>query len=74
MGAVPSEHAGVWSALNDTIQQAGSVLGVAALGSVLASSFTGAMPASAAEAARHSKYGSCPVPRCRRSQWQDSAS
>ncbi|MER6948425.1 MFS transporter [Nonomuraea sp. NPDC000554] len=54
MGAVPPEHAGVGSALNDTVQQAGAALGVAALGSVLAGTFTGAMPASAPEAARHS--------------------
>jgi MFS transporter, DHA2 family, multidrug resistance protein len=54
MGAVPQEHAGVGSALNDTMQQAGAALGVAVLGSVLASTFTGSMPASAPEPARHS--------------------
>jgi MFS transporter, DHA2 family, multidrug resistance protein len=54
MGAVATEHAGVGSALNDTIQQAGAALGVAVLGSVLASAFTGNMPASTPEAARHS--------------------
>jgi DHA2 family multidrug resistance protein-like MFS transporter len=48
------EHAGVGSALNDTVQQAGAALGVAALGSVVAGTFTGAMPASAPEPARHS--------------------
>ncbi|GAB3989976.1 MFS transporter [Actinoallomurus acanthiterrae] len=54
MGAVPAEHAGVGSALNDTIQQAGAALGVAILGSVLSSTFTGAMPKTAPEQARHS--------------------
>jgi EmrB/QacA subfamily drug resistance transporter len=54
MGAVPKEHAGVGSALNDTVQQAGAALGVAVLGSVLASTFTRAMPAWAPQAARHS--------------------
>ncbi|MFE4871530.1 MFS transporter [Streptomyces sp. NPDC056682] len=54
MGAIPDEHAGVGSALNDTIQQAGAALGVAILGAVLSSTFTGHMPADAPEAARHS--------------------
>ncbi|MBF6213923.1 MFS transporter [Nocardia puris] len=54
MGAVPGEHAGVGSALNDTIQQAGAALGVAILGAVLASGYTGAMPADAPAAARES--------------------
>ncbi|MFD1544789.1 MFS transporter [Nonomuraea guangzhouensis] len=54
MGAVPAEHAGVGSALNDTIQQAGAALGVAVLGSVLSSAYTAAMPATAPEAARRS--------------------
>ncbi|WP_020673024.1 MFS transporter [Amycolatopsis nigrescens] len=54
MGAVPGEHAGVGSALNDTIQQMGAALGVAILGSVVTTMFAGAMPASAPESARHS--------------------
>ncbi|MFI9507454.1 DHA2 family efflux MFS transporter permease subunit [Nocardia sp. NPDC052566] len=54
MGAVPHEQAGVGSALNDTIQQAGAALGIAVLGSILSSTFTGAMPDSAPEAARNS--------------------
>jgi DHA2 family multidrug resistance protein-like MFS transporter len=54
MGAVPAEHAGVGSAVNDTIQQAGAALGVAILGSVLADAYTRNMPAGAPEAARHS--------------------
>ncbi|MEV6556884.1 MFS transporter [Nocardia sp. NPDC051756] len=54
MGAVPPERAGVGSALNDTIQQAGAALGIAVLGSILSSTFTSGMPDSAPEAARHS--------------------
>ncbi|MFQ6397007.1 MFS transporter [Nocardia sp. KC 131] len=54
MGAVPAEQAGVGSALNDTIQQAGAALGIAVLGSVLSSTFTAAMPESAPETARRS--------------------
>jgi MFS transporter, DHA2 family, multidrug resistance protein len=44
MGAVPPEQAGVGSALNDTIQQLGAALGVAALGSILGGSFVDSMP------------------------------
>ncbi|MEV1167689.1 hypothetical protein [Nonomuraea sp. NPDC049784] len=40
------------SALNDTIQQAGAARGIAVLGSVLASAYTAAMPATAPDAAR----------------------
>ena len=54
MGAVPHEHAGVGSALNDTVQQAGAALGIAILGSALANSFTAKMPESAPDAARRS--------------------
>ncbi|MFD7001529.1 MFS transporter [Streptomyces mirabilis] len=54
MGAIPDEHAGVGSALNDTVQQAGAALGVAVLGAVLSSTFTGHMPATVPAAARHS--------------------
>jgi DHA2 family multidrug resistance protein-like MFS transporter len=54
MSTVPSEQAGVGSALNDTIQQAGAALGVAILGSVVSTAFTGAMPGSAPERARGS--------------------
>ncbi|WP_433544660.1 MFS transporter [Streptomyces sp. CA-294286] len=54
MGAVPEEHAGVGSALNDTIQQAGAALGVAILGAVLASTYTSSMPDSAPAQAKHS--------------------
>lgn len=54
MGAVPEEHAGVGSALNDTIQQAGAALGVAVLGAVLSSTYTREMPEGASDAARES--------------------
>jgi EmrB/QacA subfamily drug resistance transporter len=54
MGAVPQEHAGVGSALNDTVQQAGAALGIAILGSALAGNFTARMPDSTPEAARGS--------------------
>ncbi|OPC79128.1 MFS transporter [Embleya scabrispora] len=54
MGAVPAEHAGVGSALNDTVQQAGAALGVAVLGSILSGTYTGAMPEEAPEQAKQS--------------------
>ncbi|WP_079143988.1 MFS transporter, partial [Streptomyces luteocolor] len=54
MSAVPAEHAGVGSALNDTVQQAGAALGVAVLGTVLSGTYTGAMPDSAPARASHS--------------------
>ncbi|MFB7909010.1 MFS transporter [Kitasatospora sp. NPDC056076] len=44
MSAVPVGAAGVGSALNDATRQVGSTLGVAVLGSVLATSLTGAAP------------------------------
>jgi Na+/melibiose symporter-like transporter len=43
MGSVPKEKAGVGSAMNDTTRQAGGALGVAVLGSVLASGFTSSL-------------------------------
>ncbi|MEU6826406.1 MFS transporter [Streptomyces atriruber] len=54
MSAVPAEHAGVGSALNDTVQQAGAALGVAVLGTVLSRTYTDAMPDSAPAEAGHS--------------------
>ncbi|WP_399926849.1 MFS transporter [Streptomyces kanamyceticus] len=54
MSAVPAEHAGVGSALNDTVQQAGAALGVAVLGTVLSRTYTGAMPDAAPAGASHS--------------------
>ncbi|MFI8454342.1 MFS transporter [Kitasatospora sp. NPDC085464] len=61
MSAIPGEHAGVGSALNDTIQQSGAALGVAVLGTVLSSTYTGAMPDAAPAAARHDITGALAV-------------
>jgi EmrB/QacA subfamily drug resistance transporter len=61
MSAIPHEQAGVGSALNDTIGQAGSALGVAILGSLLASGFARHMPASAPAQARQSIGGALAV-------------
>lgn len=52
MGAIPLEHAGVGSAMNDTIQQVGLAISIAILGSVLAGVYTANMPADAPDAAR----------------------
>jgi MFS family permease len=57
MSTIPPEKAGVGSALNDTIQQAGSALGIAILGSLLAGGFTRHMPAGAPAQARQSIAG-----------------
>ncbi|MEV0713243.1 MFS transporter [Asanoa sp. NPDC050611] len=54
MGTIPPEQAGVGSALNDTIQQAGTALGIAILGSLLTSGYATRMPAGAPAEARHS--------------------
>ncbi|MEU6720971.1 MFS transporter [Nonomuraea sp. NPDC046802] len=54
MGAIPMEHAGVGSALNDTVQQVGMALSIAILGSVLAGRYTSEMPADLPAAARES--------------------
>ncbi|WP_328809117.1 MFS transporter [Nonomuraea montanisoli] len=54
MGAIPVEHAGVGSALNDTVQQVGLAMSIAILGSVLAGVFTSAMPAGVPAAAKES--------------------
>jgi hypothetical protein len=68
MGSVPREKAGVGSAVNDTVREIGGALGVAVLGSVLAtqytgavSSATGALPAPAAHAASDSLAGAIVV-------------
>ncbi|MFD7029568.1 MFS transporter [Streptomyces sp. NPDC059917] len=61
MGTIPQDKAGVGSALNDTIQQAGTALGIAILGSLLTSGFTRQMPADAPEAAKHSIGGALAV-------------
>ncbi|MEV6279110.1 MFS transporter [Nocardia sp. NPDC051832] len=54
MNAIPLEHAGVGSAMNDTLQQVGMAISIALLGSVLASVFTDNMPSDVPEAARES--------------------
>ncbi|MFF4038663.1 MFS transporter [Streptomyces sp. NPDC001816] len=57
MGTIPPEKAGVGSALNDTVQQAGTALGIAILGSLLSSGYTDRMPADAPAQARQSIAG-----------------
>jgi MFS transporter, DHA2 family, multidrug resistance protein len=54
MQAVPPEHRGVGSAMNDTVQQTGAALSVAVLGSVLAAAYSAALPDSVPEPARTS--------------------
>jgi hypothetical protein len=57
MSTIPAEQAGVGSALNDTIQQAGTALGIAILGSLLASGFARHLPAGVPARARGSIAG-----------------
>jgi fucose permease len=57
MGTIPEDKAGVGSALNDTIQQAGTALGIAILGSLLSSGFADRMPEGVPEEAQHSIAG-----------------
>jgi MFS family permease len=54
MQAVPAEHRGVGSAMNDTVQQTGAALSVAVLGSVLAAAYSSSLPESVPAAARDS--------------------
>ncbi|MEJ3742903.1 MFS transporter [Actinomycetes bacterium KLBMP 9797] len=54
MATIPADKAGVGSALNDTIQQAGTALGIAILGTLLTSGFTREMPAGAPDQAKKS--------------------
>ncbi|WP_030058307.1 MULTISPECIES: MFS transporter [Streptomyces] len=61
MGTIPPEQAGVGSALNDTIQQAGTALGIAILGSLLSSGFASEMPAGMPEQAKSSIAGALAV-------------
>ncbi|GKQ36633.1 MFS transporter [Streptomyces sp. A012304] len=61
MGTIPEDKAGVGSALNDTIQQAGTALGIAILGSLLSSGYDAEMPADAPEVARQSIAGALAV-------------
>jgi EmrB/QacA subfamily drug resistance transporter len=48
MGSLPAAKAGVGSAVNDTVREIGGALGVAVLGSVLASHYTGAVTSTTA--------------------------
>jgi MFS transporter, DHA2 family, multidrug resistance protein len=65
MGSLPKAKAGIGSAMNDVVREVGGTLGVAVLGSVLASSYGGSMddeavaglPTDAAEAASDSVGG-----------------
>ena len=66
MSTIPAEQAGVGSALNDTIQQGGTALGIAILGSLLASGFARHLPASVPAQARGSIAGTCPPPTATR--------
>ena len=68
MGSLPLAKAGVGSAMNDTTRQVGGALGVAVLGSILASSYASSMasavhglPASAAGTASDSIGGAADV-------------
>ena len=68
MGSLPLAHAGVGSAMNDTTRMVGGTLGVAILGSVLNSSYSGSMesatqglPADAAQSAGGSIGGATGV-------------
>lgn len=54
MSAVPPEHRGVGSAMNDTVQQTGMAFSVAVLGSVLAAAYSAALPDAVPEQARAS--------------------
>jgi hypothetical protein len=54
LGALPPERAGVGSAVNDTVQQIGSALSVAVLGSVLTTAYRAAMPPDTTGPARDS--------------------
>lgn len=57
MATIPPEQAGVGSALNDTISQAGTALGVAILGSLLAGGLARHLPPGVPGPARHSIAG-----------------
>ncbi|WP_250027651.1 MFS transporter [Paractinoplanes maris] len=54
MSALPPERVGVGSAVNDTVQQVGTALSVAVLGSVLTATYRAAMPAEVTGQARDS--------------------
>nr|WP_221375648.1 MFS transporter [Actinoplanes polyasparticus] len=54
MASLPPERVGVGSAVNDTVQQVGTALSVAVLGSVLTATYRAAMPTDVADRARDS--------------------
>ena len=53
MGSLPAAKAGVGSAVNDTVREIGGALGVAVLGSVVASRYTGALASTTAGLPAH---------------------
>jgi hypothetical protein len=57
MSSLPRDHAGVGSALNDTLQELGAAFGVAVLGTVLAAVYRAHLPAGTPAAARSSLAG-----------------
>jgi EmrB/QacA subfamily drug resistance transporter len=63
MGSLPRAKAGVGSAVNDTTRQVGGALGVAILGSLLASTYRSSLGPSASQAARASVGGALSVAR-----------
>jgi MFS family permease len=63
MGSLPRAKAGVGSAVNDTTRQVGGALGVAILGSLLASTYRSSLGTAASEAARASVGGALSAAR-----------
>jgi hypothetical protein len=62
INALPRERAGVGSALNDTFQEIGGVIGVALLGALLSQAYQGALPAGAPASVRASITGALADP------------
>jgi EmrB/QacA subfamily drug resistance transporter len=82
MGSLPKERAGVGSAVNDTTREVGGALGVAIIGSLLASSYrstmtaaaaSSALPADAAAAVRDSIGGAVAVSQRASAQFPEQA-
>ncbi|GGP81102.1 MFS transporter [Streptosporangium pseudovulgare] len=57
LGAVPRSQAGVAAALNDAVQEVGTTLGVAVLGSVVSAVYAASLPSGAPAGARESLAG-----------------
>ena len=55
MGSLPKAKAGIGSAMNDVVREVGGTLGVAVLGSVLASSYGDGMDGAVARAAARTR-------------------